>query len=59
MADRTASAAIQLTLLRGEGNPAQDRLYVTLAFNYGLVPAKIASYSGLPIDTVRRILVGS
>jgi hypothetical protein len=41
-----------------ERDPAQDELYVRLAFTYGLMVLEIAAESGIPVERVQTILRG-
>lgn len=59
MSTLAAAAVHHLRLLRSERNPAQDALYVRLAFTYGVEVPEIAEASGLPIHAVRAILGGN
>jgi hypothetical protein len=53
------AAVTHLRLLRLERTPQQDRLYVCLAYQHGLAPARIAAESLIPINDVRKILAGA
>lgn len=55
----TQQVAIQhLRMLKLERNRAQDRLYVRLAYTYGLEIPTIAAESDMSLDAVRSLLVG-
>jgi hypothetical protein len=53
------AAVRHLRLLQVERDPAQDALYVRLAFTYGVEIPDIAEASGLSLDRIRSILGGS
>lgn len=56
---RTAAAVTHLTMLRREpNNIKQHRLYVQLAFTYGLTVPQIVEASGLDVRRVQHLLGG-
>ena len=56
---RTAAAVTHLTLLRREPfNTKQHRLYVQLAFTYGLTVPQIVEASGLDVRRVQYLIGG-
>jgi hypothetical protein len=52
------TAVTHLRMLQHERNPAQDALYVRLAYIYGVQVTSIADASGLPVTAVQNILGG-
>ena len=56
-----SAAKDHLALLKRshETQEQQDRLYIGLAFTYGLTVAQIALESGIPEPRVRHLLVGA
>lgn len=57
MSTLQTAAIKQLELCRLERNPSQDRLYVRLAYTYGITVPEIAEHADLSVETVQQMLV--
>lgn len=51
------AAISHLRMLQVEKNPAQDRIYVRLAYTYGIEIPTIADESGLSVASVRDLIL--